>query len=923
MDTGSMISSVAASLVEELGLQVQPLDELLRVQAAGGQLLQYLGYIEVGVSFPDMGDTIMDALLLVVPDTSYHSQVPVLIGTNLMTDEFFDNLLNQDTSRELPTAWRKVSLAKVGQRKMEARTGRLGVVKTTKETVVPAGGRVLVKGLTHAASATCMRTSVMVEEVSGAPLPGGLLLSPCLLHLSPAQSTHRVAVEVANYSTKDVKIPVKCRIGEVHLVQRVVPEAETCDEPRTPTEETATGEMCGSHQVQDDPFLAQFDESLKKHLDDTQVAEVRGLLDKWRCVFSQHDLDLGHTDQVKHRIRLTDDTPFKERHRRIPPSMIDEVRQHLQEMLDLDVIRKSESPYSSNVVLVKKGDKSLRFCLDLRRLNSLTIRDAYAIPRIEETLDALKGACWFSTLDLKSSYWQVEIAEEDKHKTAFTVGPLGFFECNRMPFGLTNAPATFQRLMESCMDDLYLKYCLLYLDDVVVYSKTYEEHLHRLEAVLQRIHEAGLKLKPSKCKMFQKSIKYLGHIVSEDGVATDPSKIADIVAWPVPKNASQLQSFLGFAGFYRRFIQKFSNVARPLHDAIPKTSGLKRRQIKSLPFNWGPPQQKAFDQLKELCSTTPVLAFADYTKPFILHTDASMDGLGGVLYQEQDGRERVIAFASRRLSRAERNYPVHKLEFLALKWAVCEKFHDYLYGNSFEARTDNNPLTYVLSTAKLDATGHRWVSALANYNFNIVYRSGKTNIDADALSRIKWPEEAPQYVSAPVVCAALSGVQIVGALAEVTCLSAAAMPDEADGTAMGDTPVRDWAKLQREDRVIRAVIKLLEGATTDVRGLDKEGQALWQCRKQLQLRDNILYRKRLDDGDEVFQLVLPPEFRDQALRGCHDDVGHMGRERTMALLRDRFFWPGMTKSVVDHVEQCPRCIRAKTPPNQRAPLVNI
>ena len=273
-----------------------------------------------------------------------------------------------------------------------------------------------------------------------------------------------------------------------------------------------------STPVVDDKVVSSFEDCLSRHLDQKQISEVKAVIQSYGDVFTQHDLDLGHVKDAVHRIRLTDDHPFKERPRRIPPQMIEEVRNHLQEMLDLGVIRRSHSSYSSNVVLVKKKNGSLRFCIDLRRLNTLTVRDAYALPRIDDTFDALSGAKYFSTLDLKSAYWQVELAEEDKEKTAFTVGQLGFFECNRMPFGLTNAPATFQRLLESCMGDLHLSTCLLYLDDIIIFSETYEQHLERLEAVFNRLREKGLKLSPSKCVLFQRSTKYLGHVISDEGV---------------------------------------------------------------------------------------------------------------------------------------------------------------------------------------------------------------------------------------------------------------------------------------------------------------------------------------------------------------------------------------------------------------------
>ena len=343
-------------------------------------------------------------------------------------------------------------------------------------------------------------------------------------------------------------------------------------------------------------------------------------------------------------------------------------------------------------------------------------------------------------------YWQIELAEEDKAKTAFTVRPLGFYEWETLPFGLVNASATFQRLMQQTMADIHLKECLLYLDDIIVFSKTFDEHLKRLNFVFERLDEAGLKLKPSKCNFLQDEVRYLGHLVSKDGIRTDPSKIEALQKWPGSTSTQDVRQFIGFAGFYRRFIPDFSKVAKPLHDLLKgvpskrcKQKSLSQRKSptnSSVPFRWTGEHQEVFQKLINLLSSTPVLAFADFNLPFILHTDASGSGISGVLYQEQEGQKRPIAFASRSLSAAESRYPAHKLEFLALKWAVTDKFKEYLYGSKFTAYTDNNPLTYILSSAKLDAIGQRWVAELANFDFSITYRAGKHNIDADALSRI-------------------------------------------------------------------------------------------------------------------------------------------------------------------------------------------
>ena len=456
---------------------------------------------------------------------------------------------------------------------------------------------------------------------------------------------------------------------------------------------------------------------------------VDELFREYGRLFALEKNDLGHTTIVKHKIWLNDYTPFKERYRRVPPHLYEEVQKHIKEMVEIGAIRKSNSPWASAIVLVRKKDGSLHPCIDLRHLNNRTIKDAYSLPRIEGTLDCLNGAKIFTSLDLKSGYWQVEMEEESKPLTAFTVGPLRFFECERMPFGLTNAAATFQRLMESCLGDLHLNWCIIYLDDIIVFSETPQEHIKRLRGVFQKLASVGLTLKPSKCEFFKKKITYLGHVVSEKGIEVDLKKTEAVQKWPIPKTVTDVRSFLGFTNQYRKFIPKYAHIAGPLNELISGDNSKKKKKE----VQWTPECQEAFEALKEHCCTTPVLAYADYKKPFTLHTDASDLGLGAVLYQQdENGNNKVIAYASRTLNQAEKNYPAYKLEFLALKWAVTSRFHEYLYGGEFAVYTDNNPLTYVLTSAKLDATGQRWIAALASYNFSLHYKSGKMNIEADA-----------------------------------------------------------------------------------------------------------------------------------------------------------------------------------------------
>ena len=302
-------------------------------------------------------------------------------------------------------------------------------------------------------------------------------------------------------------------------------------------------------------------------------------------VFSKDDMDMGRTNLVKHHIKLTDPVPFKEVYRRIPPQMYDEVKAHIQEMLDLGAIRPSNSPWASAIVLVRKKDGRLRFCIDLRKLNNRTVKDAYSLPRIESILYSLGGDQIFSTLDLKAGYWQVEMAEECKAYTAFTCGPLGFYECDTMPFGATNAPATFQRLMHDCLGELNMNWCIVYLDDIIIFSDTEEEHLKRLEAVFQKLCTAGLKLKPSKCFFFKEEIEYLGHVVSGKGISTNPKKIEAVSKWPTPRTVYDVRSFLGFVGYYRRFIKNFSRITKPIREVITGLENQSKRAAKRLILN--------------------------------------------------------------------------------------------------------------------------------------------------------------------------------------------------------------------------------------------------------------------------------------------------------------------------------------------------
>lgn len=647
-------------------------------------------------------------------------------------------------------------------------------------------------------------------------------------------------------------------------------------------------------------------------------------------------------------------------------------------------------------MVVQKKDQSIRLCVDYRQLNAKTRKDAFPLPRIEETLDALSGAKWFSTLDLASGYNQVLVQEQDREKTAFCT-PFGLFEFNRMPFGLCNAPGTFQRLMERIFGDHSFHALLLYLDDVVIFSTTFQQHLERLEMVLQRLEQHNLKLKLKKCKFFQSEVSYLGHVISASGVATDPEKIRAVAEWKRPSTVKELRSFLGFASYYRRFVAGFAAFAAPLHKLVGALEGTRKKPGPRLrgqvDQHWNQDCEEAFQAQKSRLVQAPVLGYADFTRPFIVEVDASHAGLGAVLSQEQDGQRRPIAYASRGLRPSERNmsnYSAMKLELLGLKWAVTEKFREYLLGHKFTVYTDNNPLRY-LQSAKLAAVEQRWVSQLALFDYDIKYRPGTTNRNADALSRLPVAVNSdsgtvmglgPLRVSiqggeTSALTASIRQQDRLGIeaprlgpgeaellLRETTWRPCSTLPPLAEREMtpglgpQGVEPLQDgmfsfgiqvppWTRcqiapglgprlaevsevgasvsrskedlqvLQAADPCLNAFLRFwkrghppsvaeVKVSPSGVRGWVKQ----WRKIKE---KDGLLYREvQLPPSRATaLQLLLPAALRAEVLTNLHNNHGHQGVDRTTSLVRQRCYWPGMSRDIKKWCEECERCVVAK------------
>lgn len=353
-------------------------------------------------------------------------------------------------------------------------------------------------------------------------------------------------------------------------------------------------------------------------------------------VFSTHEFDVGCSKSTRHTIKTTYDKPFRERSRRFPPADVEALRQHLSQLKDAGIITESRSPYASPIVVVRKKKGKIRMCVDFRTLNRRTVSDQYTVPRIEDALAFLSGSKWFSVLDLRSGYYQVPMNESDKEKTAF-ICPAGFFQFERMPQGVTGAPATFQRIMEQTVGDMNLLEVLVYLDDLIVFGVTLEEHETRLLKVLDRLKDEDLKLSLDKCQFCQPSVTYVGHIISQDGVSTDPKKTEAVATWLRPSTMTALRLFLGFCGYYTRFVMDYSKVAHPLSQLLSGyPSAAKKYKMKqdntylnpSEPFGyrWDDKCEAAFEELKRRLTRAPVLSFANPQLPYVLHVDASQEG---------------------------------------------------------------------------------------------------------------------------------------------------------------------------------------------------------------------------------------------------------------------------------------------------------
>ena len=482
------------------------------------------------------------------------------------------------------------------------------------------------------------------------------------------------------------------------------------------------------------------------NMNDLNLEEKNSLTELFSDFLYQFKLPndrLSCTSVFKHSITTIDNEPVHERMHRLPPEHRNEVRNQCKDLIENKTLVPSKSPYNSPVWVVPKrsdyeGTKKWRMVIDYRALNEKTVGDAYPLPNITDILDQLGGAKYFSVLDLASGFHQIEVDPADRHKTAFST-PFGHYEFTRMPFGLRNAPATFQRLMDRVLTGLQGIELFVYMDDIVIYASSLKEHTSKLTRLLTRLKDARLVLQPDKCRFLRKEIAYLGHIIFQDGVKPDPKKVSATRNFPLSKGKKNIKQFLGLAGYYRRFIPDFAKIAKPLTSLLKQSSK----------FVWGPEQKESFDKLRNILSSQPLLQYPDFIQPFVITTDASGYAIGAVLSQGPIGKDLPVAYASRTLNDAEKNYSTVGQELLAIVFAV-KHFRPYVYGRTFTLVTDHRPLVWLHKLKDPVSRLARWRIKLQDYRYEIQYKPGRANSNADALSRNPVDHDKDFYPTAPL-----------------------------------------------------------------------------------------------------------------------------------------------------------------------------
>ena len=737
------------------------------------------------------------------------------------------------------------------------------------------------------------------EQVDEKP---GVVLEPTITRMSKDNTVPLVVTNTLGFTHK---LDKGMTVGDISFISEVI-EDDSIADSHTIVNRIDTAEK---EEAPRKEALLKIMENEIKNLPTGVTERFTSFLADNHEAFALSDSERGETNLTSFSINTGDATPKRIPMRRMPFAVRQEVSRQLKHMQRIGVIKPSSSPWASPIVLVRKKDGTLRFCVDYRKLNSVTKDDIFPLPRIDDLLDQLGQAKYFTTLDLASGYWQIPVHYQSQEKTAF-ITHQGLFEFRVMPFGLKNAPAAFQRLMQTVLRDLNPgdgpDFVSVYLDDILIFSQTLEDHFNHLQKVVQRIKEANLKLKPSKCHFLHQEIDYLGHVISAKGLKPNPKLTEVVQQFPVPKDIKGVRQFLGLSSYYRRFVPSFAKIAQPLY-------ALTRKEV---PFQWMPSCQDSFLTLKKCLTEPPVLAYPDFNLDFYLETDASAAGLGAVLSQKYNDRLHPIAYASRSLSPAEKNYGITDLETLAVVWA-CQHFHAYLYGHKVTIYTDHSAVKAVLETPSPSGKHARWwmkVYGAGVKEVNIIYRPGKDNANADALSRN------------PVMTADLqSGEDIQVAVVKGNETIEELLQAELDNET---TRSDEFGIEQRKDPEVLKMFQYIENETLPEE--EKEAKRIVLQSNLFTVTNDVLY---FIDSRQNYRkrAVVPNHLRQQIMKEnhCSQMAGHFSGNRLYKTLARSWWWSGMYHDTIKFAENCPQCAiatgssRSNKPPLHPIPVDRI
>lgn len=857
--------------------------------ANGGDLL-VTGTCNISVRMKsNQGVKEMDVKFYVVKKLT----APCLLGTDftnrygmgLMWPKKARHLILKDGSR-VPLWDGTEQTTETGRTTQKESTHRVMLIRLGRDITLKASSATFFPG------AYCFSTAdnddMLMAQGVDALVADGVLFAPTVHKANEKGKRTHMVLQVTNTGTKDVTYPRGQVIGMAEPVSIDLAQQQEQQD------------IAQSHDVHE-KIIRDIEERIEQHEPEhsaLHTAEQRerfgSILSRFSHLFDNRVVGEARQDgcAVAHTINTGSSVPIRAHPYRQSPAIEASIQKEIDKLLTDGVIEHSNSPWASPIVMVKKKDNTWRMCIDYRKLNSVTVPDVYPLPAIDQMLYNMTSARVFTTMDLQSAYNQIMVAPEDQPKTAF-VHRTGLYQYRRMPFGLRNAPATFQRFMNmmfgSADENMWI-YVMVYLDDVIIFSATIDEHGNHLVRVLAIISRHGLKLKLSKCEFARTRVRYLGHVLDSNGVQVDPEKVAAVRAMPAPTKIVELQSFLGMVGYYRRFIAGFAKIAQPLVQLLNK----------GIQWEWTQQCQAAFNTFKDRLTSAPVLAMPSYGDPFIVQTDASVVGIGAVLSQRVSDTaaadlkpvERPIAFISRTLKKHERNYSVTHLELLAVMWAL-KKFRHYILGTKFIIQTDHIALQTIRNTKEIHSGRMaRWVLALQEYEpFEVHYRKGTTNGNADALSRLPVQHQ----------------VNAVDDMMEQKYDDEKKPEDDTNEEV-------DISALQQQDTQWQDIYKCVSDPDAP---WDDKLRA--EC-EQYVIHEGILYRRYLANSKPqsdnlVLQACLPQSMIPTILREMHDEPysGHLGTDKTWNKIFNRYYWRSMREDIAHYCASCDVCARRNVP----------